>query len=72
MSDEGIAAVLLNGLTPDERDRVVVRLHQAARDERAAAEAGRPQPFPGPPPARSRGHAAAATASQALGQASST
>ena len=52
MSDDSIAALLLNGIPAEERDRVVDRLQQAALDERAAAEAGRPRPFPGPPPPR--------------------
>lgn len=52
MTDDSIASVLLRGLSDDERDRVVDRLQQAARDERSAAEAGRPRPFPGPAPAR--------------------
>ena len=53
MSDNSIAALLLQGLPADERDRVVDRLQQAANDERSAAEAGHPRPFPGPPPPRS-------------------
>ena len=52
MTENSIAAVLLRGLPDAERDRVVDRLHQAARDERSAAEAGHPRPFPGPPPPR--------------------
>jgi len=49
---DSIADVLLRGLEAEERDRVVTRLQQAARDERSAAEAGHPKPFPGPAPAR--------------------
>ena len=52
MTDHSIAALLLKGLPAEDRDRVVDRLQQAARDERSAAEAGHPRPFPGPPPPR--------------------
>lgn len=58
MSDNSIAALLLQGLPAEERERVVDRLQQAAQDERAAAEAGRPRPFPGPPPPREGGSSA--------------
>ena len=60
MSDDSIAALLLNGIPVEERERVVDRLQQAALDERAAAEAGRPRPFPGPPPPRAARPAEAA------------